>query len=158
MNNERIRLIHRLFSAWNRADVLGVLACYDKEFIREDLGSHKKYGHEQLEKVVSEYLTAFPGIHYQIDKLIEQDNNITVCWRATGHHKGKLMGIPATGKLINFTGVSILEIEHNAIQKAWYMWDEAGMLRQMGMLTEARFDSSIRSENIDYIQQPGQRA
>jgi steroid delta-isomerase-like uncharacterized protein len=159
MNQEKIQLVKQLFTAWNRADVHGVLACYEKEFTREDLSSNKKHGHEQLEKIVKEYLQAFPDIRYEIEKLIEKDDNIIVCWRANGHHKAKLMGIPATGKLISFTGVSILEIENKRIRKVWYMWDEAGMLRQMGMLTELRMNTApTDAKNFIQTEQPGQRA
>ncbi|HEX4958498.1 MAG TPA: ester cyclase [Lacibacter sp.] len=159
MHNEKTELVKKLFTAWNRADVSGVINCYDKEFTREDLSSNKKHGHEQLEQIVKEYLNAFPDIRYEIEKLIEKDQNIIVCWRANGHHKAKLMGIPATGKFISFTGVSILEIRNGKIQKVWYMWDEAGMLRQMGMLTELKMDHLISErQNHMHTQQPGQRA
>jgi steroid delta-isomerase-like uncharacterized protein len=158
MNNEKIQLVKKLFTAWNRADVDGVLNCYDQEFTREDLSSNKKHGQEQLEKIVKEYLQAFPDIRYEIEKLIEKDQSIIVCWRANGHHKAKLMGIPATGKFISFTGVSILEIENNKIKKVWYMWDEAGMLRQMGMLTELRMENTSHSTGNFSQKQSSQRA
>jgi steroid delta-isomerase-like uncharacterized protein len=138
MNNQKIQLVHQLFGAWNKANVADILICYEPNFTREDLRNTKKHGQMELEKIVKEYLQAFPDIRYEVEKIIEKDNNLVVCWRASGHHKAKLMGIPATGKFITFTGVSILEIVNNKIQKVWYMWDEAGMLRQMGMLTELR--------------------
>ena len=138
MNQEKIQLVHHLFQAWNNGNVAEILDCYANEFTREDIGKNKKYGKHQIEKSVTAYFTAFPDIHYDIEKLIEKDANIVVCWRASGHHKGKLMGIPATGKYVLFNGISILEIENKKINKVWYMWDEAGMLRQMGMLTELR--------------------
>lgn len=159
MNTQKTQLVENLFAAWNRADVVGVLHCYEQEFTREDLSNHKKHGHEQLEKIVKEYLYAFPDINYEIEKLIEQNENIVVWWRASGHHKAKLMGIPATGKFISFTGVSILEIENEKIQKVWYMWDEAGMLRQMGMLTELRMENtSSPSGHFTNEEQSHQRA
>lgn len=159
MSNEKIQIVKKLFTAWNRADVDGVLNCYDQEFTREDMSSNKKHGLEQLEKIVKEYLQAFPDIRYEIEKLIEKDQSIIVCWRANGHHKAKLMGIPATGKFISFTGVSILEIENDKIKKVWYMWDEAGMLRQMGMLTELKIESITQgTKNFIQTSQSGQRA
>jgi steroid delta-isomerase-like uncharacterized protein len=152
MNKEKIQLVQRLFLAWNKSNIPDILDCYQYEFIREDIGKNKTYGQYHLEKTIKEYYTAFPDIHYEIEKLIEKDKNIVVCWRATGHHKGKLMGIPATGKQVQFNGISILEIVNNKIRKVWYMWDEAGMLRQMGMLTELRMESPSKGVQQNTIQ------
>lgn len=141
MNKEKILMVQRLFEAWNTGNIQAVLDCYQYEFTREDVGKNKSYGQAHLEKIIREYFTAFPGICYEIEKIIENNENIVVCWRASGYHKGKLMGIPATGKYIQFNGISVLEIVNQKIAKASYIWDEAGMLRQMGMLTELRTEN-----------------
>ena len=138
MKKEKIHVVDRLFAAWNERNIDGVLAEYDDQFIREDLGSNRVYTKADLQKTVSVYLNAFPDLKLEVEKLIEKEEQVVVCWGAVGHHKGKIMKIPATGRYISFKGVSVLEIKNNKIIKVWYIWDEASMLRQMGMLTELR--------------------
>ncbi len=138
MNNIKTSFVEGLFSAWNSRDIEQVLEHYDDVFVREDLGNHRTYSKDDLRKTVKTYTSAFPDIRFDVEKVIEKGEQVVVCWAASGHHKGKIMKIPATGKFVSFKGVSVLEIKNNRIVKVWYMWDEAGMLRQMGMLTELR--------------------
>lgn len=138
MSNKNIALVKELFKAWNSGDTSSILNCYEETFLRENMHTRKQQSRRQFEKTVKEYLQAFPDINYEAEMVIEEEPNLVVCWRVSGHHRGKIMGIPATGKFISFTGVSVLEIEQQRIKKAWYLWDEASMLRQMGMLTDIR--------------------
>jgi steroid delta-isomerase-like uncharacterized protein len=128
--------VTQLFAAWNNHDVQAVLNSYHDDFTREDVGSNHLYGKNKLMQVVTGYLHAFPDMRLEIDTIVEKKEQVVVCWTATGHHKGKIMNIPATGKLISFKGVSVLNIEHEKIKRVWYLWDEASMLRQMGLLPE----------------------
>jgi steroid delta-isomerase-like uncharacterized protein len=138
MENGITGFIERLFAAWNSRDAEAVLEYYDDVFVREDLGNHQSYTKDDLRKTVKKYISAFPDIQFEVEKVIEKEEQVVVCWGAMGHHKGKIMKIPATGKQVSFKGVSVLEIQNEKIVKVWYIWDEAGMLRQMGMLTELR--------------------
>jgi steroid delta-isomerase-like uncharacterized protein len=138
MKNGITGFVESLFAAWNSGDADMVMEFYDDVFVREDLGNHQTYTKDDLCKTIKKYISAFPDIHFEVEKVIEKGEQAVVCWSATGHHKGKIMKIPATGKLVSFKGVSVLEIHNEKIVKVWYIWDEAGMLRQMGMLTELR--------------------
>lgn len=138
MEQGTIELVQRLFAAWNSKDVEQVLEQYADSFVREDLGNHRSFGKAELRQTVEAYYRAFPDLHLQVEKLLEQDDQVVICWTATGHHRGKIMKIPATGRQVSFKGISVLAVENGKIARVWYMWDEAGMLRQMGMLTDLR--------------------
>ena len=138
MEEQKTKIINRLFQAWNSGNVSDVLNFYQDNIVREDTALKRAYEKADLTRIIIGYSSAFPDIHYEVEKIIEQGDNIVVCWNVSGHQKGKLMNIPPTGKFISFKGVSVLEITDGKISKVFYMWDEAGMLRQMGMLTELR--------------------
>jgi steroid delta-isomerase-like uncharacterized protein len=128
--------VTQLFAAWNNHDVRAVLDSYHDDFTREDVGNNHLYGKDKLMQVVENYMHAFPDIRLEIDTIVEKNEQVVVCWTATGHHKEKIMNIPATGKHISFKGVSVLNIEDEKIKRVWYLWDQASMLRQMGLLPE----------------------
>ena len=130
--------VEKLFEAWNSHNVQAVMDMYHDDFVREDLGNHKLYTKEKLGETVQAYITGIPDIRYVVEKVIGCNNQVTVCWRASGHHRGKIMNIPPTGKMISITGVSVIEIQDNRVRKVWYQWDQATMLRQMGLLPELR--------------------
>lgn len=138
MEKNKQTLASSLFAAWNNHDVDKILEHYDETMVRQDLTCQHSYSKSELQKTILSYFTAFPDIGFNIEKVIEDGEQLVICWKAAGHHKGKILKIPATGRFINFKGVSILEIKNEKITKVWYLWDEAGMLRQMGLLTELR--------------------
>ncbi len=53
-------------------------------------------------------------------------------WRGT--HKGELMGIPATGKQVTTSGISILRVANGKIAEQWDSFDNLGMLQQIGVI------------------------
>jgi hypothetical protein len=50
----------------------------------------------------------------------------------TGTQTGKLLGLPATGRRVSFSGIVLWRIEDGLIAERWGMLDTAGMLRQTG--------------------------
>jgi predicted ester cyclase len=44
------------------------------------------------------------------------------------------MGVPGTGKSLNFTGLVIHRIVEGKIQDAWLEFDMFGVMRQMGAI------------------------
>jgi steroid delta-isomerase-like uncharacterized protein len=138
MEKSKQSLVQSLFDAWNSHDRERILAHYTEEMVRQDLTCQHQYSKSALEEIVHAYLNAFPDIVFEVERVIEESEQLVICWKAAGHHKGKIHKIPATGRFIQFRGVSVLEVKEEKIAKVWYLWDEAGMLRQMGLLTELR--------------------
>ncbi len=77
---------------------------------------------------------AFPDHHSVIeDQLAEGDKVVT---RSTfrGTHRAELQGIPATGKQVTFTQVNIHRLANGKIVEAWAMFDQFGLLQQLGVI------------------------
>lgn len=47
-------------------------------------------------------------------------------------YRGDAPGIPATGKPVRLTGVTIARIVNGKIVAGWDNWDQLGMLQQIG--------------------------
>ena len=47
------------------------------------------------------------------------------------------MGLPPSGKEVEFTGLSAYRIEGNKIAESWTVEDELGLMRQIGAVAEA---------------------
>ena len=61
---------------------------------------------------------------------------VVVVWTARGTHLGALMNIPASGRMVTVRGVSAFRLRDGQITQAEYIWDVAGMLRDIGLLPE----------------------
>ena len=95
-----------------------------------DMGS----GREGLEQMVTFYRQAFPDFSVKLDDQIIADDKVVERWTGRGTHQGALMGIPATGRTITASGISIHRLAGGKIAETWTIFDTAGMLRQLGMV------------------------
>ncbi len=48
-------------------------------------------------------------------------------------HKGDHLGMPATGKPVKMTGMTMVRISNGQVVRAWDNWDQSGMMRQLGI-------------------------
>lgn len=95
-----------------------------------DMGS----GREGLEQMVTFYRQAFPDFSVKLDDQILAEDKVVERWTGRGTHQGALMGIPATGRTITASGISIHRLSGGKIAETWTIFDTAGMLRQLGMV------------------------
>ena len=134
-------LVHgqSVIDAWNSKDKSQIFSLYSADFVREDLGTNRQYDATSVGQMLDLYWSAFPDLHFTLEDEISGEQGKTVLvWKAKGTHKGPFMNIPATNRTIEFYGFSILHLKDGQIVKVLYSWDEASMLRQMGLLPNLR--------------------
>jgi predicted ester cyclase len=64
------------------------------------------------------------------DTIVERDC-VCVRWSFTARHSGSGLGIPATGRTIHVTGISIIRIADGQVVEGWQNWDMLGMMEQI---------------------------
>ena len=69
-----------------------------------------------------------------MEEVRAEGEKVVVRWTARGTHRGELMGIPPTGKQVVTSGISILRIANGKIAEQWDIFDNLGMLQQMGVI------------------------
>lgn len=98
-------------------------------------GDLKGDAHKQF---VASIFTAFPDGYWTVLDQMAEGDKVMTRWACTATHKGMFMGIPATGRKINITGVSIDRIINGKIVEEWVEWDSLGMMRQLGVVPEVK--------------------
>jgi predicted ester cyclase len=83
---------------------------------------------------VMEYRKAFPDVTFTVDEQIAEGDTVVTRWTATGTHQGGPAGIPATGKLVTVTGVSVDRVVNGKLVARWNISDQLGLLRQLGVI------------------------
>jgi steroid delta-isomerase-like uncharacterized protein len=89
-------------------------------------------GIEGIKQVVSMFRTAFPDLEITIDDQIAEGD--MVCSRATtrGTHQGEIFGMPATGKVVTMTGLTLVRIVDRRIAESWVKNDVMALMNQLG--------------------------
>ncbi|MDQ0582931.1 ester cyclase [Streptomyces rishiriensis] len=72
---------------------------------------------------------------FSVDDQIEQGDRVCNRWTWRGTHRGDFMGLPATGKQVTMTGMTIFRCrEDGKIVEAWWEYDLLGLMEQLGAL------------------------
>ena len=79
-------------------------------------------------------LAGFPDYQTIIDDLIAEGDKVVARITMRGIHMGLFMGIPATGKYVEFTGIYIARIANGKIVEHWGEEDGVSLLTQLGVL------------------------
>jgi steroid delta-isomerase-like uncharacterized protein len=95
------------------------------------------FGREEFRAGVVAMLTAFSDRRVTIDDQVIAGDKVVTRWTATGVHSGPFNGIPATGRQVRLTGISIDRLAGGKIIESWEVTDDAGLLRQVGALPSA---------------------
>ena len=80
------------------------------------------------------FLTAFPDWHGTVDDIIAEGDTVVNRWTGHGTHLVELMGIPATGKPVTLTGITIFRIAGNKIVEEWTEMNQMSLMQQLGVI------------------------
>ncbi len=88
-------------------------------------------GHEQFALA---FYAGFPDLRHELLEIIATDDAAVVRFALHGTHTGTLFGIPATQRAVRIVCNVILHIADARVVRLQGVFDEAGMLRQIGVL------------------------
>jgi steroid delta-isomerase-like uncharacterized protein len=104
------------------------------DYIGHDPAQPDTHGPQGVKEFYDLFRAAFPDGRVTIDEQYEDGDHVTSRWTGTGTQQGELMGIPATGKQVTVTGITISRVTGGKIAEEWTVWDTAGMLQQIGAI------------------------
>src|SRR5262245_47689099 len=133
---DSLHVARESFAAWNARDVEGFVKRLDAKTVwQSDVFPASFTGHAGARQFFKLYVTAFPDLHLDIEQILAAgDHHVVVRWRSMGTHRGPLADIPATGRKASNHGCTVMEIKNNKIGHAWVYFDNAHLLRQIGVL------------------------
>jgi steroid delta-isomerase-like uncharacterized protein len=77
---------------------------------------------------------AFPDHRSVIEDQIAEGDKVVTRSTFFGTHHNELQGIPPTGKHVTFTQVNIHRVANGKIVEAWAMFDQFGLMQQLGVI------------------------
>jgi len=88
-------------------------------------------GHESFARA---FYVAFPDVHHEIELVMAQENAVGVRFVLHGTHTGPFFGIPATRRRVSISANVFLHVKDGKVKDLAGVFDEAGLLRQIGVL------------------------
>lgn len=105
---------------------------YAQDFVNH--GIHSNATFEEDQTALKGWHAAFPDVVITPEKLIAEDDLVTIYWIARGTNTGTGNGLPATGKKAELAGITIWRIIDRKIKEEWSAFDQLSMLQQLGLL------------------------
>lgn len=120
---------------WNKGELALVDKVYGDNFVYHSPHEPMQVrSREDYKKLVTKYRTAFPDLNFTIEDIVVDGNKIAVRWVFRGTHTGDLDDIPATGKQVTVTGISMVRLEGTKVVEEIVSSDAMGFAQQLGLI------------------------
>jgi steroid delta-isomerase-like uncharacterized protein len=123
--------------AWNAGDVDSYMELYG-ENIKLHAGTYDFPNKKAVEGMYKGFHAATSDLRLEIHETIGDGDRLAARYTVNGTHTGELMGIPATGREISMTGITIMHFEDGKVVERWDSDDSVEVLSRL------RADSTAR--------------
>jgi steroid delta-isomerase-like uncharacterized protein len=107
---------------------------YAKDFVNH--GIHRDISLDEDQAALKGWHQAFPNLSIVPEKLIADGDLVAVYWIARGTNTGTGNGLPATGKRVEQSGITIWRVVNGKIKEEWSAFDQLSMMQQLGLLPQ----------------------
>ena len=115
------------------------------ELFNSDNFSEKVVMHAEPENIVgiaamrdyyANFHTGFPGFEFGIKDIFGQGDKLVKHWYFKGTNTGEFFGMPATGKVVELEGTTLVEMRDGKIVSEHDFMDNLSMFTQLGMVSD----------------------
>ena len=107
---------------------------YSKDFVNH--GVHREITLDEDQAALKGWHQAFPDLSIVPEKLIADGDLVAVYWIGRGTNTGAGNGLPATGKKVELSGITIWRIVKGKIKEEWSAFDQLSLMQQLGLLDQ----------------------
>ena len=91
-------------------------------------------GLEGAKQTLGMFLSAFPDLHFTVEDLIAEEDEVVARVTMSGTQHGAFLGIPPTGKHVTMTGIDINRFVGGKSVEHWVEMDTLGLMQQLGVI------------------------
>jgi predicted ester cyclase len=106
----------------------------DSGFVDHNALPGQRPGVEGLKDAYRMFSAAFSDLWYTFEDLVAEGDKVVGRGVIQGKHTGPFMGIPATNKVIRWTGTRTFRITNQKLTDGWIDLDLFGMMMQLGAI------------------------
>ena len=120
----------RAVEAWNTGDVDSYMELY-AENVKLHAGTYDFPDKKVVEGMYKGMHGATSDLRLDIHETFGDGERLAARYTVTGIHTGELMGIPATGRAISITGITIMHFENGRVVERWDSDDSTEVLSKL---------------------------
>jgi steroid delta-isomerase-like uncharacterized protein len=134
--SDNVAIVHRLFDEVNNKHNIAVAdELVAPDYVLHDAGNPNfSGGRAGYIAFQTGFQNTFPDHQLTFDDQFAADGDrVITCWTSTGTQKGDMPGIPATGKKVKVSGITISHVVNGMVAEDWQQWDRLGLMQQLGV-------------------------
>ena len=138
MSIESDTFVHRWFKeVWNAGRVSAIDEMLAEDAVTHGLGEPGVdiRGPAAFKPFVARLRGAFPDIEVTVEQTIAEGDWIASRWNASMTHRGGDLGVPASGRRVTVTGMSMARIRDGKMVEGWNNWDTLSLMQQIGAIS-----------------------
>jgi predicted ester cyclase len=136
MSAEENKAVIRTFvEAWNSGDLERLGELMDEKCALTVGGQTFACGPSVTREIAAHWRNGFPDYHFHLEDLIAEGDKVVARMPFTGTQTGPVLDIPPTGRNVRVSEIVIFRVVAGKIVEAWEEYDEIGMRRQLGVLS-----------------------
>ena len=138
MSEENKALVRRWFEeVWNKGNEAAIEEMFASDGVAHGLADEPEKamrGPQDYKPFYLKFRSAFPEIEVVVEDMVAEGDKVAARCRVRGKHQSDSLGFAATGRSMEFTGITIVRIQKGKIVEAWNNFDFMTMFKQLGAL------------------------
>ncbi len=126
-----VALVRAGFEAFNQGDFDACVALMGPDFVMNLAGLPPMPGPDVWRQGAEVIKRAFPDLHMRIDDVVAAGDEVAVRLTFRGTHQGDYLGLPATGRTIEYVSHEFYRIAGGLIAEEWICSDVASLHAQL---------------------------
>jgi len=104
------------------------------DYVRHDANLPDIVGPQAERQFIVTALTAFPDLQFEAEQLVAENDLVMCGLTARGTHRAEFMGVPPSGRHVDFQSVDTFRLSDGKIAEQWVVMDALGLLQQLGAI------------------------
>ena len=126
-----IALVRRSLDAFNQGDIDACVALLRPDFVMNMAGLPTRHGPDVWRQGAQVIRGGFPDLRARIDDVVAADDRVALRLTFRGTHQGEFLGLPATGRTIEYVSHEFYRIADGLIAEEWVCSDNATLNAQL---------------------------
>ncbi len=94
-------------------------------------------GAETVKGEIEYFRNAFPDFFWRVEEQVAEGDKVTTCYTMGGTHQGEFLGVAATGRREEISGINIDRFDESGkLVEEWASYDALGIMRKLGAIPE----------------------
>ena len=140
MSTERVAFMTTWFDEiWNNGRLNAIEELFAEDGVMHGLGEAGTdvTGPAAFRPFVERLRGAFPDIEVKVESVVDDGEMLAARWVATMTHEGDHLGVPASGKRVSVTGMSMARLRDGKMVEGWNNWDMLSLMQQVDAIQPA---------------------